>query len=107
MRDSTQARRRVDLRKQPVVGLGSVCRRQCTTSAGNIVSTLAHDGLRLHGFGFKLTGLKAFGKYLVSADSMAWSFHERRERTGRQNSLEAALEWYSGLTGFPMRELVV
>ena len=68
----------VDLRDEPLVGVGSVCRRQGTTVAELIFRTLAEYGLRLHGFGVKATGLARFAQYLISADSMAWSDHARR-----------------------------
>src|SRR5690606_34132950 len=63
----------VDLTREPVVGLGSVCRRQGTAEAERIITTLASMGLRLHGFGFKLQGIARVGRLLASADSMAWS----------------------------------
>jgi hypothetical protein len=74
------ARAGVDLASLPRVGVGSVCRRQNTTMGSLILSTLAGSyGLRLHGFGFKLSGLRSLGgESLVSADSMAWSVSARR-----------------------------
>ena len=68
----------VDLRSEPLVGVGTVCRRQGTGEATRIMRTLAAEGLRLHGFGFKLQGLIASADDLASADSLAWSFHARR-----------------------------
>jgi hypothetical protein len=70
----------VDLRDHPVVGLGSVCRRQSTEEIEQVVRHCAGMGLRLHGFGVKTNGLARYGRYLTSADSMAWSFTARRER---------------------------
>lgn len=67
----------VDLASLPVVGLGTVCRRQATDDIGRIVATLA-DVCRLHGFGVKLEGLRRYGWLLTSADSMAWSYGGRR-----------------------------
>lgn len=69
----------VNLRSLPLVGIGSVCRRQHSDEIAQIVSTLYHQGIKLHGFGVKLKGLEKISKYLVSADSMAWSFAARRE----------------------------
>lgn len=63
----------IDLRAAPVVGLGSVCRRQAMGEAAVIARELWRLGLRLHGFGVKITGLRNFGHLLTSADSMAWS----------------------------------
>jgi hypothetical protein len=68
----------VDLTAEPLVGLGSVCRRQNTSEIGRIVRSLAKVGLRLHGFGVKKDGLASYGQWLASADSMAWSYNARR-----------------------------
>ena len=62
-----------------LVGLGSVCRRQSTTGVGHILTALHDSGItRLHGFGFKVQGLRRFAHLLTSADSMAWSVDARR-----------------------------
>jgi hypothetical protein len=68
----------VDLAAAPVVGIGTVCRRQATAEAARIIDRLADEGLRLHGFGLKLGGLGATARRLAAADSMAWSFAARR-----------------------------
>lgn len=71
----------VELGAEPVVGLGSVCRRQHTAEAGRIVRALVEGGgLRLHYFGAKMTGLESFGDILASADSMAWSYRARHDQ---------------------------
>lgn len=70
----------IDLANEPLVGLGSVCRRQATTEIAAIVSELARAGLALHGFGIKTRGLGTYGRHLASADSMAWSYNARRHR---------------------------
>jgi hypothetical protein len=69
----------IDLTKEPLVGLGSVCRRQNTSEIAALIIALSGLGLNLHGFGVKLAGLSAYGYYLVSADSMSWSYEARRE----------------------------
>ena len=46
----------VDLREEPVVGVGSVCRRQDTHEIAGVFRSLADLGLRLHGFGVKTKG---------------------------------------------------
>ena len=63
-----------------VWGVGSVCRRQHSAEAGAIFRALdgLGLGLKLHGFGVKTAGLRRFGQYLASADSMAWSDHAKR-----------------------------
>lgn len=91
----------VDLASMPVVGLGSVCRRQNTSMAEELIRTLAGMGIKLHGFGFKTASLPNVARWLVSSDSMAWSFTARRERIrlpGCQhktctNCLRYALVW--------------
>jgi hypothetical protein len=76
----------IDLVGLPVVGVGSVCRRQGAASAGSIFYTLAERGLRnLHGFGLKTKALAIAAElvgvygycYLASADSLAWSRQAR------------------------------
>jgi hypothetical protein len=68
-----------DLRDAPVVGVGTMCRRQGTATATNILSDLhRRTGLRLHGFGLKLRGLRDCAEHLFSADSMAWSLNARK-----------------------------
>jgi hypothetical protein len=68
----------VDLTAEPVVGVGSVCRRQSTPEIGRIMQTLHDAGISCHGFGVKKEGVERYGRYLVSADSMAWSYVARR-----------------------------
>src|SRR6266545_4094209 len=46
----------IDLAGLPLVGLGSVCRRQHTPTVAAIVRTLASGGLHLHGFGISTRG---------------------------------------------------
>jgi hypothetical protein len=71
----------VDLTQYAVVGVGTICRRQGTNEATQIMSTLAASGLRLHGFGFKKLGLAKCSSFMASADSTAWS------DTARQNQM--------------------
>lgn len=92
----------IDLRAEPVVGIGSVCRRQGTLGASLIISHLAEsEGLKLHGFGFKVSGLLDSWTHLVSADSMAWSLEARyaapipgHTHKRCNNCLENALLWH-------------
>jgi len=94
--------RGIDLRREPVVGVGSICRRSATLRAAMMLADLAEHGLRLHALGFKTDGLtnvtlsnrplgtslrgtpwERYGawlpvwKLLRSADSTAWSFDAR------------------------------
>lgn len=68
------------LEREPIVGVGSVCRRQATDEAAALIKGIIHavPGIKLHGFGFKKGGLLKVGHLLASADSLAWSFDARR-----------------------------
>lgn len=77
----------IDLRAEPLVGVGSVCRRADTPTGAAIFATLAKAGLRMHGFGVHtrailriLRALAEIGRIdaLISTDSMAWSALARR-----------------------------
>jgi hypothetical protein len=92
----------IDLTTEPLVGVGSVCRRQGTEEAKKIFEALHAAGVtRLHGFGLKKTGLALYGHLLTSADSMAWSYDARRsapmgECIGHKNCANCprfALQW--------------
>ncbi|MFI9559147.1 deazapurine DNA modification protein DpdA family protein [Nonomuraea endophytica] len=91
----------VDLPSLPLVGLGSVCRRQHTPDITEIVTALS--GLRLHGFGVKTSGLSRYGSALASADSMAWSLRGRylpgctAGHKSESNCLAYALAWRARL----------
>lgn len=74
----------IDLVTEPLVGLGSVCRRQATDEIGELVREFADAGLKLHGFGVKADGIALYGKYLGSADSLAWSLNARRDAHHRR-----------------------
>lgn len=99
------ARRGIDLTRVKRVGVGTICRRKCSIRLRQILQTVANCGLRIHAFGLKTAGLHVAGGLLDSADSLAWSYAARREnredewrlvgrRTGKQNRLEAALDWF-------------
>ncbi|WP_030382331.1 MULTISPECIES: DUF7221 family queuine tRNA-ribosyltransferase-like protein [unclassified Streptomyces] len=94
----------VDLRAEPTVGLGSVCRLQSTRQGAAIVTAMAAHGLKLHGFGFKILGLQRVGHLLASADSAAWSSHARyrpplpgHPHKNCANCLDYALHWRTRL----------
>jgi hypothetical protein len=97
----------VDLTAAPLIGVGSVCRRQDTCEAGQILAALHAVGvIRLHGFGFKTLGMLRHGHLLTSADSLAWSTHAsyrpaRPECVGRHrtcaNCPRYALAWRESL----------
>jgi hypothetical protein len=82
----------VDLGAVPLVGVGSVCRRQAETEIRDIVSVVAAMPLVSHWFGMKLTGIRLAGVRTgeiwengeltengpASLDSLAWSYEARR-----------------------------
>lgn len=91
-----------DLTLEPIVGVGSICRRQGTSQAARIIRAVTLQRIRIHAFGVKTNGLRLFGDWIASADSMAWSFAARREKrlmpgcAGHKNCancLRWALEW--------------
>ena len=91
----------VDLRKEPLVGLGTVCRRQSTGAIEVIVERLTDLGIRLHGFGVKTLGLARYADLLTSADSLAWSYRARRSpalpgctHNNCNSCLRFAARWY-------------
>jgi len=94
----------VDLAAEPVVGLGSVCRREDSDEIGEIVRTFHAEGFRLHGFGCKMGAVRRYGPLLESADSMAWSLWGRYEKpcpvrgvSSCGNCLHFALSWRRNL----------
>lgn len=108
------ARRGVALDRMPTVGVGSICRRQSTREAAQIIRGLSNAKLRIHGFGFKQKGLAACRNHLVSSDSLAWSFNARRSppllgcagHKNCANCLVFALRWRQKLLNeFSKREL--
>ena len=64
----------IDLRKEPVVCMGTMCRRQDTMRASWIVREMAEMGLRCHALGAKTSGLPGYYNLIASADSLAWSY---------------------------------
>ncbi len=81
-----------------------MCRRQDSLRIGFLIEDLAREGLRLHGFGFKVTGLRTSARHLVSADSLAWSFNARKHpplpghtHKNCANCVDWALGWRSDL----------
>jgi len=69
----------VDLEAEPLVGLGSVCRRSGTLELVAVIAAILRyrPGLRLHGFGVKSTGTLLSCLDLRSVDSEAWSTRGR------------------------------
>ena len=51
---------------------------QNTMRVSFLIRELHEAGLKLHGFGFKTSGLEWCAEHLASADSLAWSFNARK-----------------------------
>jgi len=95
----------IDLTAEPVVGVGSICRRPNVVWVCSLLDDLARAGLRLHAFGFKITGLRLLSEVprvpggVVSADSLAWSVSGTHEpgcsptHSHEGNCLRYALAW--------------
>lgn len=99
----------VDLTHYPLVGVGSVCRRQATDEVGDIVQAIkdyVDPELPVHVFGLKKSGIRKYSDKVLTGDSMAWSYDARRADplpgcTGHKNCAncaEYALRWYKDLT---------
>jgi len=69
-----------DLTAEPLVGIGSVCRRAHLDEMGDVIVRLHLDGVNLHGFGIKTDGVSRYGWALTSSDSLAWTWAARRLR---------------------------
>lgn len=97
----------IDLLTEPVVGVGSVCRRQGADEGETVVRAVAERGIRVHAFGVKIDGLRRYRESVVSADSMAWSFAARRQRVRMEgcshpvcnNCMVWAMEWRRRVVG--------
>lgn len=87
----------LDLENEPIVGIGSICRRQHTEEAAQIAQSL--QPLRLHAFGAKGDAIAKYGQLLSSCDSMAWSYAGRSRPDPNcpnktcSNCLHYALTW--------------
>lgn len=93
----------VNLRALPLVGVGSICRRQQTKEVEQILRSLATRGYRLHAFGAKVLGLGRYADVIASSDSAAWSFQGRfvpgcsPSHRRESNCLRFALSWHARL----------
>lgn len=89
------------------VGVGSVCKRNGDIGAIEEVLMAIHlerPDLRLHGFGLKTTALSSglVRELLETADSMAWSFHARKN--GRNaNDWREAKRWTAKIASRPVQ----
>lgn len=92
------------------VGVGSVCKRNGTPDqVGAVLHAIKRErpDLRLHGFGLKTTALAhpLARSLLFTADSMAWSFHARKN--GRNaNDWREAIRWANAITSRPVQTVL-
>jgi len=91
------------------VGIGSVCKRNGSPSAiRDVLYSIKRyrPDLRLHGFGLKRTALANLWirDALYSADSMAWSFAERKNG-GNANDWRAAARFTRAIEGSDLSDL--
>lgn len=99
----------VDLYAEPIVGVGSICRRDQDAQITAIMQALAP--LKMHAFGVRGRALLECREVLRSADSMAWSFDARYANplpgcfhgpygTGNcANCIRYAVRWYADVVG--------
>lgn len=90
----------IDLTTHHTVGVGSACKRPSTAETVDLFDALAEQGLQLHGFGVKVSGLSHYAEALTSADSMSWSYGARRSpplpgctHNSCNNCVRYALRW--------------
>lgn len=69
----------VDLERLPLVALGGLAARQHLPEVAELVAYFRRCGFRLHGLGFKRSGLSMCAHALASADSQSWSQEARLE----------------------------
>jgi hypothetical protein len=100
----------VDLTAVPLVGVGSVCRRQNEDDIGRIFWEINRAGIRCHGFGVKKRGLALYGGLLASADSLAWSYNARKNpplpghtHKSCANCIDWALMWRDDVLANPIQ----
>lgn len=92
------------------VGVGSVCKRNCTpdqVAAVLMAIKAERPDLLLHGLGLKTTALAHpfVRSMLHSADSMAWSFAARKQ--GRNaNDWREAVRWTSAIESRPVQHML-
>lgn len=95
----------VALASLPRVGVGTICRRQGTEEAARILGRLEAEGLKLHAFGLKGTGIPNVAPFLTSSDSLAWSYAARRKpplpgcttHKNCANCAKFAMQWLEGI----------
>lgn len=94
----------IDLSRESIVGVGSVCRRQGTSEIAELFGSLATAGIATHAFGLKTLGLKQCRGLIKSADSLAWSYRARRDQPLKgckhkscANCYRFAMQWRESL----------
>jgi len=93
----------IQLNKKKVVGVGSLAVRQRSNLLPQLLSFLSQRSIAVHAFGLSLAGLLSSHRFIVSADSMVWSYIARWKKiqlpqcVGKHkrcnNCIEYALKW--------------
>jgi hypothetical protein len=111
----------VDLSRYPLIGVGSICRRDDINEIGDVLTAILETDpdMPLHIFGGKTQALKKFGHLATTADSLAWSDDARkaarkhggrlklcdsvhpREAKNCANCLPYALQWRARVLDLP------
>lgn len=78
-----------ELKDLEVVGIGGVAARQTDDEVIETLEELSKAGLKLHGFGIKIEGVRKAVPFLKSSDSMAWSWHARKTGGDRNGQPDA------------------
>ncbi len=65
----------IDLSKERIVGLGSICRRNAFEKIGSIIDLVYSYKINIHAFGVKGKTLEAYKDKIISSDSAAWSYN--------------------------------
>lgn len=89
------------------IGVGSVCKRNGSPEAIATILRAIKDerpDVRLHGFGVKTTSLARGAVYdsLYTADSMAWSYHARKNGL-KSNDINEALRFGRRIATMPVQ----
>ena len=90
----------IDLAQEPLVGVGTICRRTNSVGISLLLGELTRQGLSLHAFGAKAAGLRLLPPPgVASSDSLAWSYGGlyipgcSAGHKSESNCIHHAMEW--------------
>lgn len=87
----------IDLKSEPLAGIGTVCRRQHKADVQHIMRTFASRNLRLHGFGIKIDSLSQWRRSQVRFDVLEQASPLRarmHSATAPNRTAYASPSWY-------------